>query len=71
MTSPKITVGNVEIMALVDMPFELPWAMIFPGRDQAEVEPYQKKYPPLERQGRLPDSGRRVRDPFAGQNDRL
>ena len=45
MTGPKITVGNVEIIALVDMPFELPWAMMFPNRDQAEIEPYQKMYP--------------------------
>ena len=45
MPGPKITVGNVEIVALVDMPFELPWAMMFPGRQQAEIEPYQKMYP--------------------------
>ena len=45
MTGPRITVGNVEIIALVDMPFELPWAMMFPNRDQAEIEPYQKMYP--------------------------
>ena len=45
MATPKITVGNVEIIALVDMPFELPWAMMFPGRSQAELDPYQKMYP--------------------------
>jgi len=27
------------------MPFELPWAMMFPGRSQAELDPYQKMYP--------------------------
>jgi glyoxylase-like metal-dependent hydrolase (beta-lactamase superfamily II) len=41
----KITIGNVEVIALVDLPFELPWSMIFPGREQAEVEPYQAMYP--------------------------
>jgi len=41
----KITVGSVEVVALVDLPFELPWSMIFPGREQSETEPYQAMYP--------------------------
>jgi glyoxylase-like metal-dependent hydrolase (beta-lactamase superfamily II) len=41
----KITVGNVEIVALVDLPFELPWSMVFPGRERSETEPYQAMYP--------------------------
>jgi len=45
MAAPKITVGNVEVIALVDLPFELPWSMMFPGREQAEIDPYLKMYP--------------------------
>jgi glyoxylase-like metal-dependent hydrolase (beta-lactamase superfamily II) len=45
MTGPKITVGNVEIISLVDLPFELPWSMVFPGRERSEIEPYQAMYP--------------------------
>ena len=41
----KITVGNVDVVALVDLPFELPWSMVFPGRQQSEIEPYQAMYP--------------------------
>jgi len=41
----KITIGSVEVVALVDLPFELPWSMIFPGREASEIEPYQKMYP--------------------------
>jgi glyoxylase-like metal-dependent hydrolase (beta-lactamase superfamily II) len=41
----KISVGNVEIVALMDLPFELPWSMVFPGREQSEIEPYLAMYP--------------------------
>jgi hypothetical protein len=41
----KINIGSVEIVALVDLPFELPWSMMFPGREQSEIEPYQAMYP--------------------------
>jgi glyoxylase-like metal-dependent hydrolase (beta-lactamase superfamily II) len=41
----KITIGSVEIVALADIPFELPWSMIFPGREQSEIGQYQAMYP--------------------------
>jgi len=41
----KINIRSVEIVALVDLPFELPWSMMFPGREQSEIEPYQAMYP--------------------------
>jgi glyoxylase-like metal-dependent hydrolase (beta-lactamase superfamily II) len=40
-----ISIGSVEIVALVDIPFELPWSMMFPGRAQSEIEAYQAMYP--------------------------
>lgn len=41
----KISVGNVEITALVDMPMELPWSMVLPGRSDADLQPYKDMYP--------------------------
>ncbi|MEX0801283.1 MAG: MBL fold metallo-hydrolase [Dehalococcoidia bacterium] len=41
----RITVGNVEIIALLDTPMNFPWAAFFPAIDQAEFEPYRDLYP--------------------------
>jgi glyoxylase-like metal-dependent hydrolase (beta-lactamase superfamily II) len=41
----RITIGNVEIVAFVDIPFELPWGMVFPGKTDAEIQPYRNMYP--------------------------
>jgi len=45
MTSPKINVGNVEIISLVDMSIEFPWPVIFPGIEQSEFDVYRELYP--------------------------
>ena len=34
-----IHIGNVEIISFIDLPFELPWNMVFPGKDDAETQP--------------------------------
>ena len=45
MTVPRITVGNVEIIALVDMPMQLPWEIIFGSVPLSEFEAYRELYP--------------------------
>ncbi len=45
MAGPKVTVGDVEIIALVDTPFEFPWKLFFPDRDPAEFDAYRNLYP--------------------------
>lgn len=45
MSAPKITIGNVEIIALVDTPFDLPWEIFFPGINVSEFEAFQELYP--------------------------
>ena len=45
MATPKVTVGNVEIIALVDMPMQFPWQIIFAGIPQSEFEAYRELYP--------------------------
>ena len=45
MPAPKITVGNVEIIGLVDTPFDLPWEIFFPGINVSEFEAFQELYP--------------------------
>jgi glyoxylase-like metal-dependent hydrolase (beta-lactamase superfamily II) len=45
MASPKISVGNVEIISLVDMSIEFPWPVIFPGIPQSEFDVYRELYP--------------------------
>ena len=45
MTVPRITLGNVEIIALVDMPMELPWEIIFGSVPLSEFEAYRELYP--------------------------
>jgi glyoxylase-like metal-dependent hydrolase (beta-lactamase superfamily II) len=41
----KIAVGKVEIIALLDMPMELPWGFVFPNLDITELEAYRSLYP--------------------------
>jgi len=53
MATPRITVGNVEIVALVDMPMELPWQIIFAGIPLSEFEAYRELYPQSFGDGRL------------------
>lgn len=43
MPGHKVTVGNVEIIWLVDTPMEFPWAVF--GGDPAAYEPYRSLYP--------------------------
>ncbi|HEV8575210.1 MAG TPA: MBL fold metallo-hydrolase [Dehalococcoidia bacterium] len=45
MTSPKITVGNVEIISLVDMVMEVPWQVFFPQQSESAFEAYHDLYP--------------------------
>jgi glyoxylase-like metal-dependent hydrolase (beta-lactamase superfamily II) len=53
MATPKITVGNVEIVALVDMPMELPWQIIFAGIPLSEFDAYRELYPKSFGEGRF------------------
>jgi glyoxylase-like metal-dependent hydrolase (beta-lactamase superfamily II) len=53
MATPKITIGNVEIVALVDMPLEFPWPVVFPGITLAEFEAYRDLYPKSFGEGRF------------------
>ncbi len=45
MAGSKVTVGNVEIVSLLDTPMEFPWAAFFPSVPQAEFEAYRDLYP--------------------------
>ena len=45
MGTTKITVGNVEIISLLDTPFELPWQIFFPEQSESDFEPYRDLYP--------------------------
>lgn len=45
MSVDKIQVGNVEIISVVDTPFEFPWQIPFPDVDYAEIEKYKNLYP--------------------------
>jgi glyoxylase-like metal-dependent hydrolase (beta-lactamase superfamily II) len=45
MPDDRITVGNVEITSLVDMPMELPWQIIFGSIPLSEFEAYRELYP--------------------------
>ena len=45
MAGHKVTVGNVEVISLVDSPMEFPWTAFFPGKDPAIFEPYRSLYP--------------------------
>ena len=41
----KITVGNVEVVSILDTPMNFPFAAFFPSIDQSEFEPYRDLYP--------------------------
>ena len=45
MASPRVTVGNVEIVALLDTPMEFDWAMFFPNNPRSDFDPYAEMYP--------------------------
>ncbi|HEU4759667.1 MAG TPA: MBL fold metallo-hydrolase [Dehalococcoidia bacterium] len=45
MPSAKVTVGNVEIVSLLDTPMEFDWKMFFPKNDPSDFEPYRQQYP--------------------------
>lgn len=45
MSPQKITVGNVEIISVVDVPFQAPFAIFFPDRSGEEFAPYKEMYP--------------------------
>jgi glyoxylase-like metal-dependent hydrolase (beta-lactamase superfamily II) len=45
MADSKISVGNVEIVSLLDTPMEFPWAAFFPKNDPSDFEPYRDDYP--------------------------
>lgn len=53
MGTTRITVGNVEIISLLDTPFELPWQIFFPERSQSDFEPYRALYPDSYGEGRF------------------
>jgi glyoxylase-like metal-dependent hydrolase (beta-lactamase superfamily II) len=45
MSVDRIQVGNVEIIAVEDTPFQFPWQIPFPSVDYAEFEKYKDLYP--------------------------
>src|SRR3972149_3065878 len=45
MASSKVRVGNVEIVSLLDTPFEVDWKIVFPHNDLADFQPYRDIYP--------------------------
>jgi len=53
MAGPKITVGNVEIISLVDMVMEIPWQIFFPQQGESDFEAYHDLYPGCFGEGRF------------------
>ena len=45
MAGPRVTAGNVEIVALLDTPMEFDWAMFFPNNPRSDFDPYAEMYP--------------------------
>ncbi len=45
MAGHSVTVGNVEIVSLLDTPMEFDAAMFFPRNDRADFDPYKDQYP--------------------------
>ena len=45
MAGPRVTVGNVEIVALLDTPMEFDWALFFPNNPRSDFDPYAEMYP--------------------------
>ncbi|HLA18270.1 MAG TPA: MBL fold metallo-hydrolase [Dehalococcoidia bacterium] len=45
MAGPRVNVGNVEIVALLDTPMEFDWAMFFPNNPRSDFDPYAGTYP--------------------------
>ena len=45
MGTTRMNVGNVEIVSLLDTPFEIPWQIFFPERSESDFEPYRERYP--------------------------
>lgn len=45
MPADRITVGNVEIISVVDVPFQAPFSIFFPDRTADELGPYKEMYP--------------------------
>lgn len=45
MAGAKITVGNVEIVSLLDTPMEFDWGMFFPRNSRGDFDPYRDSYP--------------------------
>jgi glyoxylase-like metal-dependent hydrolase (beta-lactamase superfamily II) len=45
MAGSKVTVGNVEIVSLLDTPMEFPANAFFPSNDPGDFDPYRDHYP--------------------------
>jgi hypothetical protein len=45
MPATSLKVGNAEIIAFLDMPFQVPYQVFFPAVSQSGLEPYQQLYP--------------------------
>lgn len=45
MAGPKVTVGNVEVVSLLDTPMEFDWGVFFPNNNPADFYPYRESYP--------------------------
>jgi glyoxylase-like metal-dependent hydrolase (beta-lactamase superfamily II) len=53
MASLRVTVGNVEIISLVDMVMLIPWPIFFPQQGESAFEPYHDMYPDCTDEGRF------------------
>jgi len=53
MGTTRVTVGKVEIVSLIDTPFEIPWQIFFPERNESDFEPYRELYPRSHGEGRF------------------
>ena len=45
MAGAKVTVGNVEVVSLLDTAMEFPWEAFFPNNDRSDFDAYKEMYP--------------------------
>ena len=45
MAGPGVTIGNVEVVSLLDTPREFDAAMFFPNNDSSDLDTYKERYP--------------------------
>ncbi len=53
MAGPRVHVGNVEIVSLLDTVMQFDWKMFFPNNSPADFDPYRDKYPDSHGEGKF------------------